>query len=76
MTARSSSTRLKLLGSGTALPGESVDNDALLAALRKHCGPAKTALARKVANRLGIRARHVSRDLTPARSGAREGKDQ
>ncbi len=75
MTARFSSTRLKLLGSGSALPGELVDNDALLAALRQHCGPVKTALARKFAERLGIRSRHVSRDLAVARSGAREGMD-
>ncbi len=75
MSARFSSTRLKLLGSGAALPGKLVDNDELLAALRQHCGPIKVALASKLADRLGIRSRHVSRDLGVARSGAREGMD-
>lgn len=75
MSARFSSTRLKLLGSGTALPGELVSNDALLAALRQHVGPIKAALARKLAERLGIHSRHVSRDLGVPRSGARDGMD-
>jgi len=75
MTTRFSNTRLKLLGSGQALPGEPVDNDQLLAALAAHCGAAKARLARKYADRLGIRSRHVSRDLGKARSGSRSGLD-
>ena len=75
MSARFSNTRLKLLGSGSALPGDPVDNDELLAALAAHCGTGKAKLARKYADRLGIRSRHVSRDLGKARSGARDGLD-
>ena len=75
MSARFSDTRLKLLGSGRALPGDPVDNDELLAALAVHCGGAKARLARKYADRLGIRSRHVSRDLGKAKSGARKGFD-
>ena len=75
MSARFSNTRLKLLGSGSALPGDPVDNDELLAALATHCGAGKAKLARKYADRLGIRSRHVSRDLGKARSGARDGFD-
>ena len=75
MSARFSNTRLKLLGSGRALPGAPVDNDELLAALAAHCGRGKARLARKYADRLGIRSRHVSRDLGKAKSGAREGFD-
>ena len=75
MSARFSETRLKLLGSGAALPGEPVENDELLTALAAHCGKAKAALARKFANRLGIRSRHLSRDLQKVRSGARPGFD-
>ncbi len=75
MTARFSKIRLKLLGSGQALPGEPVGNNELLAALEAHCGAGKAKLARKYADRLGIRSRHVSRDLGKARSGARNGLD-
>lgn len=75
MNARFSNTRLKLLGSGSALPGEPVDNDELLAALAAHCGTGKAKLARKYADRLGIRSRHISRDLNKAKSGARAGFD-
>lgn len=75
MRARFSDTKLKLLGSGSALPGEIVGNDELLAALAAHCGIRKARLARKYADRLGIRSRHVSRDLGKAKSGARTGFD-
>ncbi len=75
MNARFSATRLKLLGSGSALPGNPVDNDELLAALAAHCGAGKARLAGKYADRLGIRSRHVSRDLSRAKSGTRTGFD-
>ena len=69
MSTRFSATRLKLLGSGSALPGRSVDNDELLSALRERCGAKAAKVAAKFANRLGIRSRHLSRDLERARSG-------
>jgi len=75
MTTRFSNTRLKLLGSDQALPGDAIGNDELLAALATHCGTGKARLARKYAERLGIRSRHVSRDLSKAKSGARAGFD-
>ena len=71
MSARFSSTTLKLLGTSSALPGDPVDNEQLLAALSRHCGVRKAKLARKYAKRLGIESRHVSRDLGKAKSGAR-----
>lgn len=75
MSVRFSSTRLKLLGSGSALPGASVENDELLAALEAHCGPRIARRARRYVNRLGIRSRHLSRDLNKSVSGARDGMD-
>lgn len=75
MNARFSRTRLKLLGSGSALPGDPVSNDELLAALDRLCSTAKARLAQKYAARLGIQSRHVSRDLGKAKSGTRPGFD-
>ena len=75
MNARFSETKLKLLGSGSALPGDPISNDELLAALAEHCGAAKAKLARKFVQRLGILSRHVSRDLGKAVSGTRPGLD-
>ena len=75
MSARFSNTKLKLLGSGSALPGEPVDNDELLEALAARCGRTRARLAGVYAERLGIRSRHVSRDLSQALSGTRPGMD-
>jgi 3-oxoacyl-[acyl-carrier-protein] synthase-3 len=75
MTARFSATRLQLSGTGSALPGKPVNNTELLDALAQLCGGRKAALARRFVERLGIEARHVSRDLGRARSGARPGMD-
>ncbi len=75
MSARFSPTRLKLLGSGTALPGPAVGNEQLLAYLDRHCSPGKARLAGRLAKRLGITARHVSRDLSLPLSGTRPGFD-
>jgi len=72
---RFSSAHLKLLGTGSALPGVGIDNDELLAALEAQCGSSKARLARRYAQRLGIQSRHVSRDLSKAKSGARSGFD-
>lgn len=75
MSVRFSPTTLKMLGSGSALPGNPVNNDQLLAALAKHCGTRKAKLARKLALRMGIQSRHVSRDLGAAKSGVQPGFD-
>jgi 3-oxoacyl-[acyl-carrier-protein] synthase-3 len=75
MDVRFSKTSLTLLGSGSALPGAPVNNNELLAALAARCGSNTARLARKYADRLGIRSRHVSRDLSSATSGALSGFD-
>ena len=75
MNVRFSKTPLKLLGSGSALPGSPIGNDELLAALAAHCGSKTARLARKYAGRLGIQSRHVSRDLGSATSGTLSGFD-
>lgn len=75
MTVRYSPTRLRLLGTGAALPGEPVSNKALIAALRQHCGRRLAQRAEKYAKRLGVQSRHVSRELESARSAARPGLD-
>ena len=75
MNTRFSDTRLRLLGAGSALPGEPVRNAELLSTLQKYCGAAKAKLAKKYARRLGIEARHISRDLSRPRSGTRPGFD-
>ena len=66
---------MKVLGTGAALPGNAVDNGELLAALSKQCGPVKAKFALKIAERLGIESRHLSRDLSQAKSGVRPGFD-
>lgn len=75
MTLRFSPTKLRLLGTGAALPGESVDNETLMAALRQRCGRRLVQRAEKYARRLGVQSRHVSRDLGSARSGTKPGFD-
>lgn len=74
MTARFSPTRLRILGSGSALPGPPVHNDELIAALHAHCGKRTASLARRIVKRLGIESRHLSRDLSVARSGSQKGR--
>lgn len=73
MNARFSPTRLKVLGSGSALPGSPVSNDQLLRALENHCGKRKAKRAGRIAKLLGIHSRHVSRDLEKTESGALDG---
>lgn len=73
MNVRFSPTRLKLIGSGSALPGPPIGNDELLQALKQHCGPRTARRARIYASRLGIRSRHLSRDLGERLSGTTTG---
>lgn len=75
MNAQFSATRLKLLGTGDALPGDLVDNDTLLNALERHCDKSAARFARRLADRLGIQSRHLSRDLGQSTSGAIDGSD-
>jgi 3-oxoacyl-[acyl-carrier-protein] synthase-3 len=69
MKVRFSPTRLKLLGTGSALPGTLVHNDELLRALQTHCGQKTARRALKYAQRLGINSRYLSRDLKKRISG-------
>lgn len=55
--------RVKLLGSGSALPGKLIDNEHLLAALEKLCGKSVARKAAIISRRLGVRSRHCARDL-------------
>jgi 3-oxoacyl-[acyl-carrier-protein] synthase-3 len=64
---------LKLLGTGSALPGAAVGNEELLAALASRCGSGAARRAQRYVNRLGIASRHLSRDLTRGLSGTRPG---
>ena len=64
--------RLKLLGAGRSLPGPPVSNETLFAALQKACNSRAARRARSIAHRLGIKQRHISRDLDISLSGTRE----
>ena len=75
MRVRFSNTALSVRGTGSALPGPLVDNETLLEALERQTGPRQAKTARKIAKRLGIRSRHVSRDLATAISGTLDGRD-
>lgn len=75
MNVRFSSTALRVHGTGSALPGPLIDNETLLLALERQTGARQAATARKVAGRLAIRSRHVSRDINTAISGTIEGRD-
>ena len=55
--------RVKLLGSGSALPGKLVDNEQILAALKKQCEKSVATKAAIISRRFGIRSRHCARDL-------------
>lgn len=54
---------LQVLGTGSALPGAAIGTDELLSRLDAHLTPTRSALARRIARRLRIHARHLSRDL-------------
>ena len=72
MDAHFSTKRLKLLGTGRSLPGPPVSNDKLFKGLEKACNPRAVRRARSIAYRLGIKYRHISRDLEVSLSGTRE----
>ena len=72
MDAHFATKRLKLLGTGRSLPGPPVSNETLFAALENACNPRAARRARSIAYRLGIKHRHVSRDLQVSLSGTRE----
>ena len=75
MNTKFSDVSVKLLGSGSALPGPLVENKALLDKLRSYCGEQPARLAEKYADRLGIRSRHLSRSLDQPLSGTLPERD-
>ncbi|KEQ16217.1 3-oxoacyl-[acyl-carrier-protein] synthase III C-terminal domain-containing protein [Endozoicomonas numazuensis] len=66
MTACFAKGRLKLLGSGSSLPGKSIDNSTLISHLSRACGERTARKAHALARQLGIKSRHLSRRLDQA----------
>ncbi len=62
MTAHFSNGRVKLLGSGSELPGDPIDNKSLYNGLAKQCGKTTARKAALISRRLGINSRHFCRD--------------
>jgi len=73
IVATFSKIALKLLGSGSSLPGQAINNQVLVKFLAELTSSRYAKIAAKIASRLGIVSRHVSRDLSLARSGSRSG---
>jgi len=63
MTVRFANGRVKLLGSGSILPGKPIDNKSLNAALEKQCDKSTARKAALISRRLGIKSRYCVRDL-------------
>ncbi|MGI9278279.1 MAG: 3-oxoacyl-ACP synthase III family protein [Endozoicomonas sp.] len=66
MTAYFAKGRLKLLGSGSSLPGAPVDNHTLMSHLTLACGERMARKGHALARQLGIQSRHLSRRLDQA----------
>ena len=64
MSAFFAETKLKLVSSGSSLPGEPVDNQNLFEQLEQHCDKKTARKARMIAHRLGIEQRFVARDFS------------
>lgn len=63
---------LALLGAGSALPGPAIETAALIEAVEDRFG-LKLPLARRIAEKLGVRARHIARDFRERRERPRPG---
>jgi 3-oxoacyl-[acyl-carrier-protein] synthase III len=66
---------LEVFGTGAALPGPAVGTAALLQRLAPFLAAADAALAARMALRLGVQSRHVSRDFQHAAEAPRAGDD-
>lgn len=62
-----------VLGTGSALPGDPVSTDALIALLACHFGFARARMAGNIADRMGVRSRHVARPFAEPVEAARSG---
>ena len=63
MTTRSVAGPLRVLGSGSALPGPAVSNAELLRWMESHGETGLASRARAIARRMGIRSRHLCVDF-------------
>ncbi len=72
MSVRTVTTPLRVLGTGSTLPGPRVSNDSLLDAIELHCGARTRRRATIALARLGIEGRHLSRALRDPVERARE----
>ena len=61
MTVHFAKGRVKLLGSGSVLPGQPIDNEQLFAGIEKQCGKIMARKAKLISRRLGINERHFCR---------------
>ncbi len=66
--------RLSVLGSGSALPGDAVDTDTLIALLEDRFGLTRGREARAVGRRLRINHRHICRAFDAATEEPRKGQ--
>ena len=69
----SSQGRVTVLGSGSALPGEAIDTDTLIAMLEARFGLTRGRAARAAGRRLGIHRRHICRAFDAATEEPRPG---
>lgn len=68
-----SSMPMAVLGTGAALPGESIDSARLITRMSERFGFSAVRRARALAELLGIGGRHIVRDFTLAQEEARPG---
>ena len=76
MTAHFANGRVKLLGSGSELPGKPIDNESLYSGLAKQCGELTARKAARISRRLGIVSRHFCRDQDTEISGSESSAPQ
>jgi 3-oxoacyl-[acyl-carrier-protein] synthase III len=73
MTVRVLQTRLAVLGTGIALPGPAVSSEELLRRVEHNFNIKVFERGQKIADRLGIETRHISRELRCAVESTRAG---
>ncbi len=66
--------RVSVLGTGSALPGEAIDTDALITMLEARFGLMRGREARAIGRRLGISRRHICRAFDAATEEPRAGQ--
>ena len=66
--------KVAVLGSGSALPGEAIDTDMLIAMMEARFGLTRGRAASAIGNRLAIRQRHICRPFAAACEEPRPGQ--